>query len=72
MIRRRYLTIHVARLDRVMAESEAVGRAVKAGARHAWVHRSERILDETGTPVWEVMLRVSVPRRRRKESSRQK
>jgi hypothetical protein len=72
VIRRRYRTIHVAKLDRVMAEADAIGRAIKSGARRAWVESSERIVDGSGTPVWEVRLRVSSARRRRKETSREK
>lgn len=64
MFRRRYRTIHVAHLDRLMAEAEAIRRAMEAGARTAWVHGSDRIVDESGDAVWEVVLRVT-PRRRR-------
>ena len=58
MRRRRYRTIHVAKLDRLIAESEAIRRAMKSGARRAWVHTSERIVDDSGVSVWEVVLRV--------------
>ena len=58
MLRRRYRTIHVACLDRLMAEAEAIGRAMEAGARTAWVHESDRIVDDSGVAVWEVVLRV--------------
>ena len=64
MFRGRYRTIHVACLDRLMAESEAIRRAIAAGARNAWVHESDRIVDDLGRPVWEVVLRV-IPSRRR-------
>jgi uncharacterized caspase-like protein len=51
MFRRRYRTVHVACLDRPMAEAEAIRRAIEAGARNAWVHESDRILDHSGRPV---------------------
>lgn len=63
MWRRRYRTIHVARLDRLMAEAEAISRALEGGARRASVHRCERIVDPDGRPVWEVVVRVPVARR---------
>jgi hypothetical protein len=63
-------TIHVARLDRVMAESDAVLRAMKAGAADARAIRSERIVDDSGTPVWEVVVRVLPPRQVPNRSAR--
>jgi hypothetical protein len=62
-VRRRYRTIHVSRLDRLLAEAEAIGRAMSGGARDAWVHESERIVDDSGNSVWAVVLRV-IPHRR--------
>jgi len=62
--RRRYRTIHVARLDRIMAEAEAIGRAIAGGARWAKVHSSERISDpHSGVSVWAVVVAVSRSRR---------
>jgi hypothetical protein len=66
MVRRRYRTIHVAQLDRQMAEAEAIRRAVEAGARWAWVRGAERIVDGNETPVWEIVVGV-IPTRRRRE-----
>jgi tRNA threonylcarbamoyladenosine modification (KEOPS) complex Pcc1 subunit len=63
MRRRRLRTIQVARLDRLMAEAEAIKRAVEAGARKAHVQRSRLKVDEDGRPVGEVVLRI-VPTRR--------
>lgn len=64
MFRRRYRTIHVACLDRLMAEAEAIRRAMDAGARWATVHSSERISDpHSGDPVWAITLTVSRTRR---------
>ena len=70
MIRRRYRTIHVAQLDRVMAESEAIHRALSAGARRAWVHSTERIVDRSGLPVWQIVLRVTPRRRSRRRPAK--
>lgn len=62
--RSREQTFHVTDLDRQMAESRAIGRAVAAGARWAKVRSCERIVDpDSGTAVWEVVLAVT--RRRR-------
>lgn len=61
--RTRLRTIQVAVLDRHMAESEAIGRAVAAGARWAEVRSCERVVDpDNGRTVWQVVL--AVPRRR--------
>lgn len=59
---KRYRTIHVCQLDRLLAESEAIGRALRAGARRAWVVGMERITDEVGVGVREITLRVTPPR----------
>ena len=67
VVRRRYRTIHVARLDRLMAEAEAIRRALAAGARWARVASSSahrRLL--RGRGAWEVVLRIGAQRRRRK------
>jgi hypothetical protein len=62
--RYRLRTIHVDELDRQLAESRAIGRAIDAGARWAKVRSCERITDPDGNgAVWEVV--VAVPRRRR-------
>lgn len=63
-MRRGLRTIHVAELDRVMAEAEAVRRVIASGAAWAAVHSCERVVGSTETPVWEIVLRV--PRRRRR------
>ncbi len=55
--------IHVTQLDRPLAEAEAIGRAIRNGARWARVLATERIQDSTGTRVWEIKLKV---RRRRR------
>lgn len=55
--------IHVAQLDRPLAEAEAIRRAIDAGARWARVERCERVVDSAESPVWEIVVRVS--RRRR-------
>jgi len=55
--------ILVDHLDRQMAESRAIGRAITAGAMWARVVDAERILDpDTEAPVWQITLKV---RRRR-------
>ena len=47
-------------LDRQMAESRAIGRAITAGARCAQVVGAERTLDpDTEAPVWQITLAVS-------------
>ena len=52
-------------LDRQMAESEAIGRAVRQGARWARVLEAVRIADpDRGFPVWQVTLKVSRRRAR--------
>lgn len=58
-MRRRYRTIHVAQLDRPLAEGEAIRRALAAGARWARIETCERIVDQDGAPVWEFIVRVS-------------
>jgi hypothetical protein len=60
-MRRRLRTIHVAELDRVMAEAEAIRRAIASGAAWAAVQSCERVVDSSETPVWEIVHRV--PRR---------
>lgn len=64
MIRRRYRTIHVAQLDRMMAEAEAIRRAHADGAPWARVARSTRIVDSSESPVWEIVLRIGARPRR--------
>lgn len=60
MWRRRYRTIHIARLDRLMAEAEAIGRAIAGGARWATVESTERITEpQSGDSVWAVVVAVS-------------
>ena len=55
----------VEHLDRQMAESRAIGRAITAGARWARVIDAERILDpDTEAPVWQITLKVSRHRAR--------
>lgn len=58
---KRYRTIQVAQLDRQLAESEAIRRALRAGARKAWVTSTELVLDHAGKTVWEIVLRVTPP-----------
>ena len=65
--RRRTKTIHVGRLDRQMAEADALLRVVQQGYRSPVVKSSERIFDLEGRPVWEVELAVG---RRSKEIPR--
>lgn len=58
--RRRARTIHVAVLDRQMAEADAIRRAVASGARSVRVYSSERIVDPAaGNAVWEVVLTMA-------------
>ena len=65
MIRRGYRTFHIAELDRLLAESEAIRRVVLAGHRDARVRDAERITDpDSGQSVWRITLSLS---RRRKE-----
>ena len=56
--RHRTKIIHVGMLDRLMAEANAILRAVDQGYRSPVVLSSERIFDLEGLPVWEVELRV--------------
>ena len=57
--------ILVDHLDRQMAESRAIGRAITAGARWARVVEAERVLDsDTEAPVWQITLKVSRRRAR--------
>lgn len=57
--------ILVDHLDRQMAESRAIGRAITAGARWARVLDAERVLDpDSETPVWQITLAVSRRRAR--------
>lgn len=57
--------ILVDHLDRQMAESRAIGRAIAAGARWARVLDAERVLDpDTEDPVWQITLKVSRRRAR--------
>jgi hypothetical protein len=58
VLRRRYRTIHVAVLDRQMAESIAILRAVDAGYRSPRVAGCERTSDEHNNAVWAVTLGV--------------
>lgn len=52
--------ILVDHLDRQMAEAQAIGRAVRAGARWARVVDAERTVDpDTEAPVWLITLAVS-------------
>ena len=59
---KRYRTIQVAQLDRQLAESEAIRRALRAGARNAWVTSTEFVSDHAGNSVWEIVMRVTPPR----------
>ena len=48
-----------------MAESEAIGRAIRQGARWARVLEAVRVVDpDSRVPVWEVTLKVSRRRAR--------
>ena len=62
MRRRRYRTIQVDRLDRLMAESEAIARALEAGCKRASVYRAQLVPGPSGRLVWEIVLRI-VPQR---------
>ena len=57
-MRRRRRVIHIAELDRPLAEAEAIRRAIDGGARWARVETCERVVDRNETPVWEITLRV--------------
>lgn len=60
------MVIQVGMLDRLIAEANAILRAVDQGYRSPIVLSSQRIFDIEGRPVWEVELRVSPPPRRRR------